>query len=274
MKKWSLEDIPWEQFDPARLDPEIVPVVKAAALVEYNGGAYARHLCRVFDDDPAFQASVRHWGAEEVQHGKALGCWAEMADPEFDLAAAFARFQAGYKIDFDVDRSRRGSRVGEMVARCIVETATSSYYAGLRDAAGEPVLKEICRNIAADEVRHYNLFYRTLVRYLESERIGFYRRLCVALRRLAEARDDELAYAYYAANETERPYDRQRHARAYERRAFAVYREHHVKRGVKMIFKAVGLAANSRLSQIAGRLAWAAMQRRVGALRPIEPDAD
>ena len=56
-------------------------------------------------------------------------------------------------------RSSRGSRCGELVARCIVETGTSSYDTALMDAVEEPVLKEICRNIAADELRHYKLFY-------------------------------------------------------------------------------------------------------------------
>jgi hypothetical protein len=271
MARWTLDDVPWARFDRSRLDPEIVGIVKAAALVEYNGGAYARHLCRVFHDDPAFQASARRWGEEEAQHGEALGRWAGMADPDWDLAAAFARFQAGYHIDFDRDVSRRGSRAGEMVARCIVETGTSSYYSALRDAVQEPVLKEICRNIAADEIRHYKLFYRTLVRYLERERIGRWRRLCVALGRLAESQDDELAYAYYAANETAQPYDRRRHGRAYARRAFAVYREPHVTGGTRMIFRAVGLAANSRLARAAARLAWAAMRHRAARLANATP---
>jgi rubrerythrin len=267
MGRWALDDIAWERFDRAQLDPEITSLAKAAALVEYNGGAYARHLCRVFDDDPAFQESARRWGAEEVQHGEALGRWAEMADPKFDFAAAFARFQAGYRCDFDCDRSRRGSRSGEMVARCIVETATSSYYSALRDAAQEPVLKQICRHIAADEVRHYKLFYRTLDRYLEIERIGFWRRLWVALRRLAEAQDDELAYAYYAANATALPYNRRHHGRAYQQRALTVYRVPHVARGVRMIFKAVGLAANGRLAWAATRLAWTAIRCRASCRR-------
>jgi hypothetical protein len=266
MGSWTIEDIPWDRFDRGRLDPQIVVIVKAASLVEYNGGAYAHHLCRVFHDDPGFQAIARRWGEEEIQHGMALGRWAELADPEFDFAAAFDRFQSGFQVDFDRDTSRRGSRSGEMIARCIVETGTSSYYTALREAAEEPVLKEICRHIAADELRHYQLFYRNLLRCLEHERIGLWRRLRVALRRLAESQDDELAYAYYAANETRRPYDRRRCGRAYARRAYAVCREHHVARGVAMIFKAVGLTPNGRLSHAAGRLAWAALRRRAARL--------
>lgn len=266
MARWALDDISWDRFDQAKLDPELVRIVKAAALVEFNGSAYAHHLCLIFADDPGFQASVRRWGDEETQHGQALAQWAQLADPAFDFAAAFARFRQGFRIDFDRDCSRRGSRTGEMVARCIVESATSSYYSALADAAEEPVLKEICRNIAADEVRHYRLFYRTLIRYCERERIGLWRRLYVALARLVEAEDDELAYAYYAANVSAQPYDRRRFGRAYARRAFAIYREPHVARGVKMLFRAVGLAANSRVSRAVGRLAWFAMRRRAASL--------
>jgi hypothetical protein len=266
MGSWTLDDICWEEFDRSALDPDIVAIVKAASLVELNGGAYAHHLCRVFADDPEFQMTARRWGEEEVQHGRALGRWAALADPEFDFAAAFDRFRAGYRIDFDRDSSRRGSRSGEMIARCIVETGTSSYYAAVHDAAREPVLKQICHHIAADEIRHYKLFYRNLAHCLEHERIGFLRRLRIALGRLAESEDDELAYAYYAANETNPPYDRQRCSRAYARRAFAVYREPHVAHGMALIFKAVGLTPNSRLCRAAARLAWAALRRRAARL--------
>ena len=264
MARWTFDDIPWNRFDRSKVDVEIVRIVKAAALVEFNGDAYARHLCLVFHDDPVFQSSAKRWGEDEVQHGRALAHWASLADPDFDFAAAFARFQAGFHPDFDRDSSRRGSRAGEMVARCIVETGTSCYYFALHDAVEEPVLKEICRNIAADEVRHYKLFHQTLIRYLGAEPIGFLRRLGVALGRLAESQDDELAYAYHAANETVLPYDRRRCARAYARRAFAVYRKPHVVRGVKMLFRALGLAANSRLARAAGHLAWVVVRHCAG----------
>jgi hypothetical protein len=269
MGSWTLDDIPWRSFNAAQLDPAIVAIVKAACLVEYNGAAYAHHLCRVFADDPAFQESARRWGAEEVQHGAALARWAALADPSFDFAAAFARFQEGYRIDFDSVRSRRGSRAGEMIARCIVETGTSSYYTALRDAAAEPVLREICRRIAADELRHYRLFYKTLRRCLEHERLGRWARLRIALGRLAESADDELAYAYYAANYEALPYDRRRYSRAYASRTFPLYRPHHIQRAVAMVLKAVGLTPNARLGRMISALAWRAMRYRLGRLAKV-----
>jgi hypothetical protein len=266
MGYWTLDDIAWERFDRSKVDPEIVPIVKAASLVEFNGAAYAHHLCRVFADDPDFQLQARRWGDEEVRHGEALGRWARLADPQFDFAAAFARFQAGYRVDFDRAASCRGSRAGEMVARCIVEIGTSSYYSALREAAAEPVLQDICRHIAADELRHYRLFYKNLDRCLERERIGRIGRLRIALGRIAESEDDELAYAYYAANEDGRPYDRRRYVGAYARRAYPLYRAHHVERGVAMLLKAVGLKPNGRLGLVVSRLAWRAIRYRAAQL--------
>jgi hypothetical protein len=266
MGSWTLDDICWDRFDRGKLDRDVVRIVKAASLVEYNGGAYAHHLCRVFYDDPDFQRAARRWGDEEIQHGRALARWAMLADPNYDFEFAFDRFQAGYRIDFDGEASRRGSRAGEMIARCIVEVGTSSYYSALRDGVREPVLKEICRNIAADEIRHYKLFYRNLTRCLEREPIGFLQRLCVAFGRIAEADDDELAYAYYAANETAGPYDRRRYSRAYARRALALYQEHHVRHMIAMIFKAVGLAPHSRFASAASRIAWQAMRYKTTLL--------
>jgi hypothetical protein len=262
MGSWTLDDIPWQRFDRARVDPDLVRIVKAASLVEHNGAAYAHHLCRIFAGDAEFQATARRWGEEEVQHGRALARWAALADPQFDFEAAFTRFRTGFHVDFDSDRSRRGSRSGEMVARCVVEIGTSSYYTALREAAEEPVLREICRHIAADELRHYRLFYKNLDRCLKSERLGRCGRLCVALGRVVESEDDELAYAYYAANGADRPYDRRQYRRAYARRAYALYRPHHVERGMAMLLKAVGLTPNGRLARLLSRLAWRAMRFR------------
>jgi rubrerythrin len=266
MGSWSLDDIPWERFDPAKVDAEQLRIVKAASLVEQNGADYARYLCGVFHDDAAFREVAQRWGAEEVQHGQALGRWAMLADPGFDHEAASRRFTAGFRVDLDAERSVRGSRAGELVARCIVETGTSSYYTALGEAAAEPVLREICRRIAADELRHYKLFYSHLKRYLAQDGIGRWRRLAVALGRIGETEDDELSYAYHAANDAARPYDRRRAAAAYARRTYSVYRRHHVERAIAMVFKAVGLEPQGRLARWTAGLAWWGMRRRVARL--------
>jgi len=266
MKHWTLDDIPWDRFDRTKVDPEILRVIKAAAMVEHNGTDYGTYLCNVFSGDDTFKAATQTWAVEEVQHGQALGRWAEMADPDFDFAAAFARFRDGYKVPLDATKSIRGSLAGELMARCIVETGTSSYYTALRDATDEPVLKDICARIAADELRHYKLFYSHMRRYLDLERLGFWGRLRVGLSRIFETEDDELAYAYYAANGGDEPYSRRANTHAHALRAYRVYKEAHLDRAVAMVFKAVGLKPHGRLSVLARRAAWGFMRWRIERL--------
>src|SRR3546814_13918509 len=80
--------------------------------------------------------------------------------------------------------SVRGSRNGELVARCVVECGTSSFYSAIRDATDEPVLKAVAARIAADEFRHFKLFYDHLQRYQARRPMGRLRRLFVALTRI------------------------------------------------------------------------------------------
>ena len=263
MKHWTIEDVPWDRFDPGKIDPDVVPLVKAAAMVERNGTDYAAYLHGVFADDPAFRDAAAAWATEEVQHGDALGRWAMLADPGWDYMEAFSRYRAGYAIDVDATASIRGSRTGELIARCMVETGTSSYYTALAEATQEPVLQIICRQIAADEFRHFKLFYDHLRRYLQRENIGFLRRLRIAAGRVGETEDDELAFAYHCSNEDPAlAYDHGRCSAAYMARAMAFYRFRHIERGMGMIFKAVGLKPRGRLSDMSARLAWQFLQRR------------
>ena len=257
MKHWRVEQLAWDRFDPTRVDPEIIPLVKAAAMVERNGGDYALYLNSVFHDDPDFQRAADNWAEEEIQHGDALGRWAMLADPGWDYAAAFARYRNGFKIAVNADASIRGSRTGELIARCMVETGTSSYYTALAEATEEPALKQVCKLVAADEYRHFKLFYDHMKRYLARENLSFVQRLRVAAGRIGETEDDELAFAFHCANEDPAiGYDHGRCLAGYMGRAMGFYRYHHIERGMGMIFKAVGLEPRGRLSDLAARGAW------------------
>jgi hypothetical protein len=263
MKHWRIDQLAWDRFDASKVDPEVVPLVKAAAMVERNGGDYALYLNSVFHDDPHFQAAADAWAVEEVQHGDALGRWAMLADPAWDFRAAFDRYRESYRINTTADASIRGSRSGELVARCMVETGTSSYYTALGEASAEPVLREICRQIAADEYRHFKLFYDHLRRYLARENLSFVQRLKVAAGRIGESEDDELAYAFHCSNEPPgTPYDHDRCIAGYMGRATGYYRLPHIERGMGMIFKTIGLEPRGRLSELAAKGAWRLLQWR------------
>ncbi|HEY4124605.1 MAG TPA: ferritin-like domain-containing protein [Rhizomicrobium sp.] len=274
---WTLDDIPWGCFDSKAVVPDLLAAVKAASLVEYNALDYVAYLVRVFKGADAQTLSDLHqWGREEVQHGRALGRWCELADPSFDFEAAVARFRAGYKPPHFVsegDGSVRGSRRGEMVARCVVESGTSSYYSAMKDAAAEPVLKEIAAYIAADEYRHYKLFYEILHKQDEPD-LPFWRKLMVAITRVNESDDDELAYAYYAANiPPNTPYDRAACAKLSASKALVIYKSNHIKKLVQMIAKAVGADPQGRMAKIAGALLWRMLRMKAGLLTGVRAAA-
>lgn len=263
MKHWQIDDVAWDQFDPSKVEPAIVPLVKAAAMVERNGIDYATYLKNVFSQDPDFRQATDNWAVEEVQHGDALGKWSMLADPGWDYEGSFARYKAGYQVPLDVDMSVRGSLTGELIARCMVETGTSSYYTALADATEEPVLEQVCRLIAADEYRHFKLFYDHMKRYLGREKISMARRLRIAAGRITESEDDELAFAFHCGNDPVGvPYDHARCIAAYMGRAMSFYRYRHIERSMGMVLKSVGLPPRGRLSGVSTKLAWNLMQRR------------
>ncbi|MBI1178909.1 MAG: ferritin-like domain-containing protein [Alphaproteobacteria bacterium] len=264
---WTLDDIDWGAFRADKVDQRLLATIKAAALVEANAPDYVTYLCNVFRGDEALCGSVRQWGDEEVQHGRALARWASLADPSYDLDEALLRFRTGYRqVPLDSSESTRGSRSGELFARCVVESGTTSFYSAMQDATDEPVLRQIARNIAADEVRHYKLFRSYLDAY-EARGMGITRlaRLKILGDRIGEVDDDEFAFAYYAANVapvSDAPYDRETCSLAYETGAYGIYRRAHLEKGVRMMLRAVGFGSGSAFVGIAVRLAWRLMRYR------------
>jgi hypothetical protein len=270
---WTLDDIPWSRFDASRVEATMLAAVKAASLVEFNAPDYVAYLKRVYRaQSPDTSRDIERWGGEEIQHGLALGRWAEMADPQFDFKAAFARFHSLYRAPhFDrAMASVRGSRRGEMIARCVVESGTSSLYSALRDASDEPVLKEIAARIAGDEFRHYRLFYDIGQSDGEPD-LPRWRKFCIAISRVTESRDDELACAFYCANvpqsEAQRlPYRRRHYARVYQRTIMSFYQRHHMEKLVKMAVMPAGINPSGRLIGFAARAIARLLTRGTGTV--------
>lgn len=262
--RWTLDRINWDAFDATKVDAETLKAVKAASLVEFNAPDYVGYLSNVFRDDERVQGNIEQWGKEEAQHGRALAAWARLADSEFDFDKAFTRFRKIQNIDVDTQESIRGSKAGEMIARCVVESGTSSFYTAIKDQTDEPCLKQIVTFMAADEFAHYRCFYEIYQKY-EHELPGRWGRLRVALSRVNEADDDELAGAFYCGNYPEGSdvaYDRKTFAAAYQKRALGIYRRQHVNRLISMVAKAGGMNPHGRPVRAVQWLAWSYMQRQ------------
>ncbi len=241
-QKWKFEDINWSLFDPSKVNPEILALIKAGSVIEHNGTDYGRYLGNVFEGDKEFGKEIEPWAKDEVKHGKVLAQWVKMADPDFDFDERFKMYVKGYPIDTETKDSIRGSRASELLSRCMVEIGTSSFYSAIKDATDEPLLKHICAKIAADELRHYKLFYIHMKRYQAQEKLNFVKRFRVTMTRLmANQADDELPFAYYVANEETRPYTRDHYTKVYSKLVYKCYQKSHVTQGMGLFCKALGV---------------------------------
>lgn len=239
--KWKFEDINWSLFDPKKVNPETIRIIKAGSVVEHNGADYGQYLKGVFKGDPLFEKEINSWAADEIKHGAVLAQWVKMADPSYNFDERFKAYVEGFPINVHAQESIRGSRGAELLTRCMVEIGTSSFYTAVKDATDEPLLKHICAKIAADELRHYKLFYTHYKRYQKQEKIPLQKRLAIALGRLVENEDDELAFAYYTANRETAPYNRKYFTQIYGKTVYSFYQKIHVDRGMALFCKAVGL---------------------------------
>lgn len=171
---WSMDAIRYSDIarDAVEDDALLFQIVASASFIEITSDLYTENLIEYFRDDPELvDWLAQHWEPEELQHGAALKRYVETAWPEFDWQRAYAGFFAEYSRCCSLE-NLAPTRALEMVARCVVETGTASFYRMLAEAAPEPILHQIASNIAADEVRHYKNFYYFFRRYRASEHPG------------------------------------------------------------------------------------------------------
>lgn len=259
---WKLSDIDWSRFDASKVDAGILSSLKSAALVEHNSPDYVAYLSAIFKDDPEIVEAIEIWGEEERQHGEALAAWIKKADPEFDFGRALEAFQGLYQVDMNNGVSRRGSASGEMLSRCVVESATSFYYTAIKDQTNEPCLKQICQLIARDEFAHYQMFLRIMNELGGRPNIASL--LKIAIQRVKELGDEELASAYYASHyfghdlpESEIPeFDVKVFSAVYESRSVVIYQKDHAYRMSSMIARALGVQPFGKVMKTLQPVIW------------------
>lgn len=168
---WSVDEISFDTIDRTLIcdNTELFYLLAAASFVEITSDLYTKNLIEFYRGNSEIENWLaNYWEHEEVQHGAALKRYVETVWPEFDWDRAYQRFFEEYGRECTMENLAE-NRSLEMVARCVVETGTSSFYRTLSDASPEPVLKEITANISADEVRHYKHFYRYFLHYREHD---------------------------------------------------------------------------------------------------------
>jgi rubrerythrin len=249
-RHWSLDDIPWHLVhrDAVWRNQGLFYMVAAASLMESATDLYTENLIDYFAGDDEITSWLKdYWLPEELQHGRALRRYVETAWPDFP----WERVRAGFIEEFRpfCDEALEAARALEMASRCVVETGTASFYTCLSRASPDPVLAQLTRHIAADEVGHYKHFYRFFRKYREIERPGraavapaLWRRL-----RMTGGEDRLVVLKHiYAARRPGAPFD----ARVYRdvhRQCRALMRPHFpAEMSVRMLLKPLALGLQTQ----------------------------
>ncbi len=194
---WSLADLALSRIDTGlvRDHDALFLLVCSASFIESGSDTYTRNLIEHFDDDPAVASWLRdHWEPEELQHGAALKAYVRQVWPGFDWETAYAGFFEEYARLCTMDELEP-TRGQEMVARCIVEMGTTTYYQALYEACDEPVLRDLFWRIRCDEVRHYKNFYSFFLKYREIEGLHRGQVIAALVRRALELRREDATIA-------------------------------------------------------------------------------
>ena len=245
---WSVEEIDFKsiQIDRVRRNRTLFYLLTAASFVESGSDTYAGNLAIYYSQVPeAATWLTRHWENEELQHGLALRRYVEHVWPEFDWERGYARFFEEYRQTCAIDNFER-SKVLEMVARCVVEAGTSSYYRALEQVSDEPVLRDLAHRIANDEVRHYKHFLGYFNMLNGHERFGRLKVLVTLIKRLLGIRNEDAKIALRNVLRTERNQEdvSEREVRALNSHCFAVVRRHlPIEMTVKMLLRPLHLRA-------------------------------
>jgi hypothetical protein len=245
-QRWTLDTIDWGALRrEAVADNEaIFYLVAAASFVEATTDLYTKNLIDYFAGDEEITSWLRrHWLPEELQHGRALRRYVELAWPDFDWEGVYRHFLPEFTAQCQED-GVEPTRTREMASRCVVEMGTSSYYRTLSRMTEEPVLTQLGMLISEDEVRHYKHFYRYLRKYQprEGERRGGIGMALWNRLRMIDGADSRIAMHYiYRERHPDKPFDEKVYRRL-RRGSRALIRPHFPHRMcVQMLLKPLGL---------------------------------
>jgi hypothetical protein len=201
--RWHLEDIDLSRIDVqrARADEDLLLLLCAASFVESGSELYSRNLVEFFEGEEPISTWLRdEWEVEEMQHGRALKAYLGAVWPEFDWDAAFSGFFDEYSKTCSQDQFEE-TRALELVARCVIETGTSTLYRTISEYSQEAVLAEIATHIYTDEVHHYKNFFGYFRQYNQDEQFGRLAVFGALMRRVLEVRneDEEIAMRHVLA---------------------------------------------------------------------------
>jgi hypothetical protein len=184
--RWNMDtDVPWAQFDPARLSDEQAQTIKMNAITEWSALPATEMFLRDNRHDSDFSAFMSVWFYEEQKHALVLMEYLNRFRP--DLAPSPEELHA---VRFEFDPA---PALETLTMHFCGEIRLNHWYRRAAEWHTEPVIKHIYRLLSQDEARHGGAYLRYMKKYLtelgDTARAAFARVgvLMASARRTAQA---------------------------------------------------------------------------------------
>ena len=158
--RWSLEkDIPWDQFDAARLSDEQAQTIKMNAITEWSALPATEMFLRDNRHDSDFCAFMSIWFFEEQKHALVLMEYLRRFHPA--LVPTEAELD---KVRFEFDPA---PPLETLMLHFCGEIRLNHWYRCASEWHTEPVIKHIYKLISQDEARHGGAYLRYMKKSLD-----------------------------------------------------------------------------------------------------------
>ena len=157
--RWNLEtDVPWNEFDAAKLSEEQAQTIKMNAITEWSALPATEMFLRDNRGDSDFSAFMSVWFFEEQKHALVLMEYLRRFRP--DLVPSEDELHA---VRFEFDPA---PRLETLMMHFCGEVRLNHWYRRASEWHTEPVIKAIYRLLSQDEARHGGAYLRYMKKSL------------------------------------------------------------------------------------------------------------
>jgi hypothetical protein len=157
--RWNMErDVPWGEFDAARLSDEQAQTIKMNAITEWSALPATEMFLRDNRHDSDFSAFMSVWFFEEQKHALVLMEYLRRFRPELAPTE-----QELHDVRFEFDPA---PALETLTLHICGEIRLNHWYRRASEWHTEPVIKHIYRTLSQDEARHGGAYLRYMKKYL------------------------------------------------------------------------------------------------------------
>lgn len=250
---WSIADLGLDTIDVNLVqdDEFLLLTLVSASFVEILADIYNGNMMEQFTGDAELVNWLQEdWQREESMHGEALKAYVHTVWPAFNWERAHRAFYSDYQRLCTIEQLESDAAL-ELMARCVVETGTSTLYRALKSYVREPVLEALLNRIMQDEFSHYSKFRRHFLYYNSQVQLGAGAVSAVIWRRLREVHNQDAYIAFkYAYSELHADVDfKPAHWKHFRRTTQRLARRHYpFSLAVRMLLQPLPMANSIKLA--------------------------